>query len=210
MYRGLFRQAGVVQAPSFELILNIAHALLEMPPLRQPNIGITTMGGSWGVMLTDALVKHGLRVPELSEVVQTEMRRLGMPERASVRNPVDFGAAAGSIPLEVRIEIVERLLATETIGGIVIHGYGTTGFLSDDPPDYTRMRAKEDMDILRGVHALQDKYQKPVILASTMTPLESEVVRDMIAEGLRFQHRLNDAAAVLSALHDYATMHGML
>jgi hypothetical protein len=47
MYRDLFRQAGLVQAPTFELCLNITHALLEMPRLRQPTIGIATMGGSW-------------------------------------------------------------------------------------------------------------------------------------------------------------------
>ena len=45
MYRDLFRQVGLVQAPTFELCLNITHALLEMPRL-QPTIGIATMGGS--------------------------------------------------------------------------------------------------------------------------------------------------------------------
>jgi hypothetical protein len=29
----------------------------------------------------------------------------------------------------------------------------------------------------------------------------------LIAEGLRFQHRLDDTAAVLAALRDYARMH---
>jgi acyl-CoA synthetase (NDP forming) len=208
MYRGLFRQAGIVQAPSFELTLNIAHALLEMPPLRQASIGVTTLGGSWGVMLTDALVNQGLRVPELPAELQSKMRRIGMPERASVRNPVDFGAAAGSVPLEERLQVVEMLLACETIGGVVAHGHGTPGFLDDDPPAYARWRAEQDMKMIRRVQKLQDNYKKPVLFATAMTPLESQVVRDLAAEGIRFQHRLGDAAAVLAALHDYATMHG--
>src|SRR5262249_9428626 len=107
MYRDLFRQAGLVQAPAFELCLNIAHALLERPRLRQPTLGIATMGGSWGVMLTDALGHYGLRVPELPLALQAEMRRLGMPERASVRNPVDFGAAMSSVSDEARVQMVE-------------------------------------------------------------------------------------------------------
>lgn len=208
MYRGLFRQAGIVQVPSFELTLNIAHALLEMPPLRQASIGITTLGGSWGVMLTDALVHKGLRVPELPTELQSKMRRLGMPERASVRNPVDFGAAAGSVPLGDRLQIVEMLLACETIGGVVTHGHGTPGFLSEDSPAFARWRAEQDMQMIRGVQALQNTYKKPVLFATAMTPLESQVVRDLAAEGIRFQHRLDDTAAVLAALHDYATMHG--
>jgi hypothetical protein len=61
--------------------------------------------------------------------------------------------------------------------------------------------------MVRGVQALQETYRKPVVLASAMTPLESQVVRDMVTEGGRFQHRLDDVAAVLAALHDYATMH---
>lgn len=209
IYKGLFRQAGIVQAPVFELILNIAHALLEMPPLRQTSIGITTMGGSWGVMLADALQQQGLCVPELPPSVQAEMRRLGMPERASVRNPVDFGAAAGSVPLEARVQIVEMLLACEAIGGIVVHGYGTPGFLTDDSPAFARQRAEEQKVMIRNIQALQETYQKPVLMATAMTPLESQVVRDMVEEGIRFQHRLDDIAAVFAALHDYATMHGV-
>jgi acyl-CoA synthetase (NDP forming) len=208
MYRGVFRQAGIVQAPTFELSLSLTHALLEMPPLRQPTVGITTLGGSWGVMLTDALGRQGLRVPELPATVQTEMRRLGMPERASVRNPIDFGAAAGSVALETRLQIVEMLLACEAIGGVVVHGYGAPGFPPEDAPAFVRQRLEEEKAMLRSVQALQETYRKPVVLASAMTPLESQVVRDMIAEGLRFQHRLDDVAAVLAALHDYATMHG--
>jgi acyl-CoA synthetase (NDP forming) len=208
MYRDLFRQAGLVQAPTFELCLNITHALLEMPRLRQPTIGIATMGGSWGVMLTDALSQRGLRVPELPAALQEEMRRLGMPERASVRNPVDFGAAMGSLSADVRIQMVETMLAWEGIGGVVVHGYGVAGFVPEDTPAPARQRFAEEKALLHSFHALQERYQKPVVLATAMTPLESQMVQELIAEGRRFQHRLDDTAAVLAALRDYATFHG--
>ena len=206
MYRDLFRQAGLVQAPTFELCLNITHALLEMPRLRQPTIGIATMGGSWGVMLTDALSQRGLRVPELPAALQEEMRRLGMPERASVRNPVDFGAAIGSLSAAVRVQMVETMLAWEGIGGGVVHGYGAAGYLPEDTPAPAQQRFAEDKALLHSFYALQERYQKPVVLATAMTPLESQMVQELIAEGLRFQHRLDDAAAVLAALRDYASM----
>jgi acyl-CoA synthetase (NDP forming) len=205
MYRDLFRQAGLVQAPAFELCLNITHALLEMPRLRQPTIGIATMGGSWGVMLTDALGQRGLRVPELPEALQEKLRRLGMPERASVRNPVDFGAAMGSLSAAVRVQMVEAMLAWEGTGGVVVHGYGSAGFVSEDAPAPARQRFEEEKALLRSFHALQEHYQKPVVLATAMTPLESQIVQELIAEGRRFQHRVDDTAAVLAALHNYAT-----
>jgi acyl-CoA synthetase (NDP forming) len=205
MYRDLFRQAGLVQAPAFELCLNITHALLEMPRLRQPTIGIATMGGSWGVMLTDALGQRGLRVPELPEALQEKLRRLGMPERASVRNPVDFGAAMGSLSAAVRVQMVEAMLAWEGTGGVVVHGYGSAGFVSEDAPAPARQRFEEEKALLRSFHALQEHYQKPVVLATAMTPLESQIVQELIAEGRRFQHRVDDTAAVLAALRNYAT-----
>jgi acetyltransferase len=207
MYRDLFHQAGLVQAPTFELCLNITHALLEMPRLQQPTIGIATMGGSWGVMLTDALGQRGLRVPDLPTALQEEMRRLGMPERASVRNPVDFGAAIGSVSAAARVQMVELMLAWQGIGGVVVHGYGSAGFLPHDAPAAARQRFEEEKALLRSLHALQERYQKPVVLATAMTPLESQMVQELIAEGLRFQHRLDDAAAVLAALRDYASLH---
>jgi acetyltransferase len=207
IYQGLFRQAGIIEAPSFELTLKIAHALIESPPLIQPSIGIITMGGSWGVMLTDALVKKGFLVPELPNYLQKEMRRLGMPERASVKNPVDFGAAAGSITMENRKKMASLLLSCENIGGMVVHGYGTPGFLDDNSPPYAHMRAKDDIEMIRYLHTLQEIYKKPVFLVSAMTPLESQVIRDMTSEGIRFFDRLEDVASVIYAVHEYGKMH---
>jgi len=89
----------------------------------------------------------------------------------------------------------------------VVHGYGAVGFASDDAPASARQRFDEDKALLHSFHTLQERYKKPVILATAMTPLESQMIQELIAEGLRFQHRLDDTAAVLAALRDYASMH---
>ena len=112
-------------------------------------------------MSTDALGQRDLRVPELPIVLQEEIRRMGMPERASARNPVDFGAAIGSLLAEVRVQDSRAC-----------------------PPGA--------LSKTRG-------------LATAMTPLESQMVQELIAEGLRFNTALDDAAAVLAALRDYAS-----
>jgi acyl-CoA synthetase (NDP forming) len=136
------------------------------------------------------------------------MRRLGMPERASVRNPVDFGAAAGSISLETRLEVVRALCACDAIGAVVLHRYGIPGFLREDSHAFARQRFQEDRAMIRSARQLQETYRKPVFLATAMTPMESQLVQEMTAEGIRFQHSLEDVSAVIAALRDYADMHG--
>ena len=93
IYEGALDQSNVVTSPTMELLLPLGDAMVERPPMRGNRVVILTMGGSWGVALTDALEAEGLRVPELSAGLQSRMRELGMPIRASVKNPVDIGAS---------------------------------------------------------------------------------------------------------------------
>jgi hypothetical protein len=90
---------------------------------------------------------------------------------------------------------------------VVVHGYGSAGFLPDAVPVAARQRFDEEKALLHSCHALQARYQKPVVLATAMTPLESQMVRELIDEGLRLQHRLDDTAAVLAALRSYTRLH---
>jgi hypothetical protein len=99
------------------------------------------------------------------------------------------------------------LLTCDSIGGVVVHGYGAPGFLSADAPAATRQGLETDKAFLRSLQALQETHQKPVLLVTAMTPLESQMVQELITEGLRFQYRLDDAAAVMAALWHYASMH---
>jgi len=91
---------------------------------------------------------------------------------------------------------------------VVVHGYNAVGFVPEDAPAFAWQRFAEEKALLHSFNALQKRYQKPVVLATAMTPLESQMVQGLIAEGLRFQHRLDDTAAVLAALRDYTIFHG--
>ena len=65
---------------------------------------ILTMGGSWGVALTDVLDAEGLSVPEPSAGLQSRMREMGMPVRASgfmtgwTKSPRSFHACTSNTP----------------------------------------------------------------------------------------------------------------
>ncbi|MBW1800332.1 MAG: CoA-binding protein [Deltaproteobacteria bacterium] len=63
LWEALIRQVGIISSPTFELLLPLGHALVERPPMRGKRIGIVTVGGSWGVILSDFLEEAGLSVP---------------------------------------------------------------------------------------------------------------------------------------------------
>ena len=90
IYNGLLHQLGIILSPTMELLLPLSHALLERPVMSGRRIAIFTMGGSWGVVLSDFLEEAGLLVPALSQELQKKLKSFGMPERASIKNPISL------------------------------------------------------------------------------------------------------------------------
>lgn len=201
-YRALFRQAGCVMAPTFETMLELGHSFTFFPPLKGSRIGIVTMGGSWGVMLTDHLCEAGFLVPEFSVSLQKRLRGCGMPYRASTRNPVDFGAAGAALTREAKLSIIETLLCSPEVDGLVFHGYGMKGMGSESPSWVTaRQRAEEE--ILREGLKMMEVYNKPLFIGSHVSHFESATVGNLVREGIPVFGRLQDMADCLWSLFHY-------
>jgi acetyltransferase len=201
IYRALFRQTGCIMAPTFETILELGHAFTFYPQLRGSRIGIVTMGGSWGVILTDHLTQKGFLVPELSSSLQKILRDLGMPYRASTSNPVDFGAAGFTLGNKTRLSIMEALLSSTEIDALIYHGYGLSGMESDSLPKWVRERQKDEEELLRkGVEGMR-AYGKPLLIGCHMSHLESATVRNLVQDGIPVFSRLEDIADCLWSLY---------
>ena len=201
IYRALFRQSGCIMAPTFETILELGHALTFYPQLRGSRVGIVTMGGSWGVMLTDHISRRGFRVPELSPSLQEKLRDLGMPYRASTRNPVDFGAAGFTLVKEDRLAIMEALLSSTEIDALIYHGYGLKGMDLDALPEWVRERQKDEEELLQKALKVMRAHGKPLLIGCHMSHLESATVRNLVQDGVPVFSRLEDIADCLWSLH---------
>ncbi len=203
LYRALFTQAGCIMAPTFETILELGHAFTFYPPLKGSRIGIVTMGGSWGVMLTDHVSGKGFRLPEFSPSLQKTLRGVGMPYRASTRNPVDFGAAGFALVKEGRLSIIEALLSSTEIDALIYHGHGFGGIELDSLPKWVRERQKEEEELLRKAVEMMRAYEKPLLIGCHMSHLESATIRNLVQDGIPVFSRLQDIADCLSGLHLY-------
>ena len=203
VYDGLFQQNGIVSSPSMELLLPIGHALIERPPMKGKRTSVITIGGSWGVALTDALVVTGLCVPELTSALQEKLRALGMPDRASIKNPIDFGASGEYLSTDLLLALARTILESGEVDAIILHGVGRPGMHAEDTPEEWKVFLEVEKQQIRGFADLEKRMDLPVFIGSHYNPWESQVISDLNQEGIRVYNRLHEIAQVLYALHVY-------
>ena len=203
IYQGLFQQAGIVSSPTMELLLPLAHALIERPPMKGNRVGIITIGGSWGVALTDALVEAQLRVPEFSGKLQNALRSLGMPDRASIRNPVDFGASGLFFSTDILLSIGEKIISSGEVDALILHGFGRGGMHTDQTPEEWKIFLDFEKQQIRGFTGLEKTSGLPVLIGSHYNPWQSQAISDLNQEGIRIYNRLYEIAQLVAAMNTY-------
>lgn len=103
----IFRQSGVLRAPSIQELCGWA-AAFEACPLPEGNgVAIITNAGGPAILAVDACSDMGLELPVLTQAVQDELRSF-LPPEAAVANPVDMIASASADDYRRTMEIVGR------------------------------------------------------------------------------------------------------
>ncbi len=118
----LFRKAGVIRCASRIELVYMA-ATFTFPPLKGNRIAVITHAGGPGVMLTDELIKGGMRVPKI-EGSKADALLKELHAGSSVGNPIDFLATGTAIQLGKILDAVENDF-DEIDASVVV--FGTTG-----------------------------------------------------------------------------------
>ncbi|MDR1121776.1 MAG: acetate--CoA ligase family protein [Dysgonamonadaceae bacterium] len=113
----LFRKAGIVRCFSREELATVA-AVFTLKELKGNNIAIVTHAGGPAVILTDALSKGGLNIPDLSGHPDAETLKKHLLPGASIHNPIDILGTGGPEHLEIAIDYCEQKF--ENIDGIAV------------------------------------------------------------------------------------------
>ena len=126
----LFRKAGIVRCHSREELTTVG-CIFTLPPLTGKRFAIVTHAGGPGVMLTDALSKGGLEVPNLiaqdnqsTQKSPAEELKSKLFPGSSVANPIDILATGTPEQLGMAIDYCEKLF--DNIDAIAVI-YGTPG-----------------------------------------------------------------------------------
>ncbi|MCP3957950.1 MAG: hypothetical protein GY719_08870 [bacterium] len=91
----LLAHCGVLRADSIQDLFHMARAFDRCPLPRGPRLAIVTNAGGPGIMATDACVNLGLEMAELDHATRATLASF-LPPEASVANPIDMIASAGT------------------------------------------------------------------------------------------------------------------
>ena len=89
VYKGAFKQAGIILAESLEDMFNYARVLEVCQKPKGDRVQIVTNGGGYGVISSDALNINNLTPAVLSKESKDYLKKI-MPERVIISNPMDL------------------------------------------------------------------------------------------------------------------------
>ncbi|MBR5243061.1 MAG: acetate--CoA ligase family protein, partial [Thermoguttaceae bacterium] len=105
VYDAIFTQSGVQRVDTISELFDRAALYTTQPAPQGKRLAIITNAGGPGIMATDAAVKNGLKLAEISEETKAKLREV-MPAAASLRNPVDVLGDAHSDRYEIAAKLV--------------------------------------------------------------------------------------------------------
>jgi acetate---CoA ligase (ADP-forming) len=181
-----FRQAGIVRAPTMEVLFDYLRAFSYAPLPAGPRTAIITNAGGPAVMASDAVDRAGLTLAPLAEETRSRLSR-ELPSAASVSNPVDILGDATSELYQAALEIVAADPAVDALVVLV-----------------TPQRMTEPERTARAISFLAREAGKP-ILAAFVGGGAVERAREMLNQAqVPVYHYPERAIGALAALVQYA------
>ncbi|MFB6076695.1 MAG: acetate--CoA ligase family protein, partial [Candidatus Nanohaloarchaea archaeon] len=116
VYRGAFRQSGVLEAEQTQELFDYARALAYNDPLDGSNIAVVTNGGGFGVLAADALEKRGMDLAGFEASTREELREV-IPGYGNVENPLDLLGDADTERYEQALDIIA---SDGTVDGVIV------------------------------------------------------------------------------------------
>jgi acyl-CoA synthetase (NDP forming) len=90
-YDAVFAKYGFIVSNDLDEAVTIAAVLTTNPIPKSDRVAVLTVSGGAGIWGADTVAMQGLQVPELSEQIQTEIRKL-LPSYGAAGNPIDVTA----------------------------------------------------------------------------------------------------------------------
>lgn len=115
-YKAAFRKTGIIEAESNRELLEFGRAFDYQPVPEGDNVAVVTNAGGPGVVTTDEIAEHGLKLAELSMETKRSLREI-MPEEVEPVNPIDVIGDAGHHRYQ---KALNHVLEDEKVDSVIV------------------------------------------------------------------------------------------
>ncbi len=191
LYEAAIKQAGMIEAMSFDEIMDLSKVLLTQPLMKGRRVYVVTDAGGVGVMLTDALASEGFILPRTPDDLKRELRK-ELPPHCIVENPIDL---TGDTDDERYIVVLEKLLPREDIDAVVVVALPQVPGIRGGIADY--------------LIKVREKYNKPLLSIVIGGPEAEKFKNNLEDNGIPVFESPERAARALGALYRYSLFRGV-
>jgi len=189
IYSAAFKQTGIIEADSWEELFDFARAFSTQPLPKGKRIAIITDGGGFGVLATDEADRQGILLPEPSEKLKKEMRKV-TPSYASLHNPIDLTGDADANRYKVTIEACLRSNEYDGVIAITLFQVPTL-----------------EKSVVDEVIKLHKKYKKPLLACAAGGKFTEELSEKLVKGGVPVYPTPERAVKAMKALVNYKQWH---
>lgn len=115
-YSAAFKKTGILQVSTMEELFDLSLIFSYQPLIKGDRIAIVTNAGGPGVLATDSVEKHGLKMADLSSETINYLKK-SLPPAANIHNPVDV---LGDATEERYSAVFETVMNDECVDGIIV------------------------------------------------------------------------------------------
>ena len=176
VYRGAFKQTGVIQVEDEDELCDVIEALQAQPLPQGNKVGILTMGGGTGVTTAEACEKEGIEIASLESATVKKLNAI-LPPRWSHGNPVDMVGIKPMAENETILTCLEALFLdphVDTIFSLVIPIETSIVTLGDLSPERLRALESQYNNSINILNALGQKHKKPIYIVGKVALSEGE------------------------------------
>jgi acetyltransferase len=116
VYDAVFAQSGVMRMDSAQEMFDLAIVFANQPLMKGNRVAIVTNAGGPGIMATDACVKYGLQMAEMSPATVAKLKEK-LPPTSNFSNPVDVIGDAQHDRYEHALRCV---IAEPNVDGVIV------------------------------------------------------------------------------------------